>query len=284
MGFGPPRVPTIEPRASQMPRKQKIAIWFILMATAACKNFSLKNPVLVILLKHSLLNLSMKKTRDLHKKHNRNHGVSRTEPQFSHWTEVISLTRCLHEPADMWTNWKLWWKMARNDSHPHQLNELVFSWFYFATEGGNWWYINTKNPAKPWNLLLVWREKVPWSSWSKEGTCAAMFALLHIMTPNLLKLAASCHRFGMLMGVSKNSGIPKSSILIGFFHYKPSIWGYPQMFGNPLICHVCSRFLDKQLSCELTLKTVKLMRTLSSLELLHSSQTAHPNLEPLLKK
>ena len=45
MGFGPPRVPTIEPPASQMPRKRKIAIWFILMATAACMNFSLKNPV-----------------------------------------------------------------------------------------------------------------------------------------------------------------------------------------------------------------------------------------------
>lgn len=71
-----------------------------------------------------------------------------------------------------------------------------FSWFYSATEEGNWWYINTKTPAKPWNLLLVWREKVPWSLWSKEGTCAAMFALLHIMTPNLLKLAASCHSFG----------------------------------------------------------------------------------------
>lgn len=39
--FWTPRVPTIEPQASQMPRKRKIAIWFILMATAACKNFSL---------------------------------------------------------------------------------------------------------------------------------------------------------------------------------------------------------------------------------------------------
>lgn len=87
-----------------------------------------------------------------------------------------------------------------------------FSWFYFATEEGHWWYINTKNPAKPWNLLLVWQEKVPWSLWSKEGTCAAMFALLHITTPNLLKLVASCPRFG-------------------FF-----------------ISHVCSRFLDKRLS------------------------------------
>ena len=33
------------------------------------------------------------------------------------------------------------------------------------------------------------------------------------------------------MDVSENSGTPKSSILIGFFHYKPSIFGTP-IFGN----------------------------------------------------
>ena len=33
------------------------------------------------------------------------------------------------------------------------------------------------------------------------------------------------------MGVSKNNGTPKSSILIGVFHYKPSILGTP-IFGN----------------------------------------------------
>ena len=37
-----------------------------------------------------------------------------------------------------------------------------------------------------------------------------------------------------LMGVSKNRGTPKSSILIGVFHYKPSILGYPY-FGNTLL-------------------------------------------------
>ena len=34
-------------------------------------------------------------------------------------------------------------------------------------------------------------------------------------------------------GVSKNRGTPKSSILMGFFHYKPSILGvFPLFLGN----------------------------------------------------
>ena len=44
--------------------------------------------------------------------------------------------------------------------------------------------------------------------------------------------------FGILlarknMGVSKNRGTPKSSILIGFFHYKPSIMGYHYFWKHP---------------------------------------------------
>ena len=35
------------------------------------------------------------------------------------------------------------------------------------------------------------------------------------------------------MGVSENSGTPKSSILIGFFHDKPSILGYPYFRKHP---------------------------------------------------
>ena len=35
------------------------------------------------------------------------------------------------------------------------------------------------------------------------------------------------------MGVSKNRGTPKSSILIGVFHYKPSILGYPYFWKHP---------------------------------------------------
>ena len=34
------------------------------------------------------------------------------------------------------------------------------------------------------------------------------------------------------MDVSKNSGTPKSSILIGFSHYKPSILGYPYFWKH----------------------------------------------------
>ena len=44
--------------------------------------------------------------------------------------------------------------------------------------------------------------------------------------------------FGILacyMGVSKNRGTPKSSILIGVFHYKPSILGYPYFWKHPYI-------------------------------------------------
>ena len=36
------------------------------------------------------------------------------------------------------------------------------------------------------------------------------------------------------MGVSKNYGTPKSSILIGVFHYKPSILGYPLFLETPI--------------------------------------------------
>ena len=36
------------------------------------------------------------------------------------------------------------------------------------------------------------------------------------------------------MDVSKNSGIPKSSILIGGFHYKPSILGVPLFLETPI--------------------------------------------------
>ena len=37
------------------------------------------------------------------------------------------------------------------------------------------------------------------------------------------------------MGVSKNRGTPKSSILIGIFHYKPSILGYHYFWKHPYI-------------------------------------------------
>ena len=35
------------------------------------------------------------------------------------------------------------------------------------------------------------------------------------------------------MGVSKNNGTSKSSILNGVFHYKPSILGYPYFWKHP---------------------------------------------------
>ena len=41
------------------------------------------------------------------------------------------------------------------------------------------------------------------------------------------------------MGVSKNRGTPKSSILIGVFHYKPSILGYPCFWKHPNQTETC---------------------------------------------
>ena len=49
------------------------------------------------------------------------------------------------------------------------------------------------------------------------------------------------------MGVSKNNGTPKSSILIGFFHYKSSILGYPVFFLSFLLVDA-SCFLIKGVS------------------------------------
>ena len=39
--------------------------------------------------------------------------------------------------------------------------------------------------------------------------------------------------FHQYLGVSKNNGIPKSSTLMRFFHYKPSILGYPYFWKHP---------------------------------------------------
>ena len=46
----------------------------------------------------------------------------------------------------------------------------------------------------------------------------------------------SCAQFTLTlghMGVSKNNGTPKSSILMGFSHHKPSILGYPYFWKHP---------------------------------------------------
>ena len=47
------------------------------------------------------------------------------------------------------------------------------------------------------------------------------------------------------MAVSENSGFsPKSSILIGVFHYKPSILGCFPIFGNTLTCTPPKSYID----------------------------------------
>ena len=62
---------------------------------------------------------------------------------------------------------------------------------------------------------------------------------------------------GHYMDVSENSDTPKSSISIGFFHYKPSILGYPYSWKHPYMTppqavahllhathHLCSTIWD----------------------------------------
>ena len=46
------------------------------------------------------------------------------------------------------------------------------------------------------------------------------------------------------MDVSKNRGTPKSSILIGVFHYKPSILGYPYFWKHPNVIKCPNKRLD----------------------------------------
>ena len=59
------------------------------------------------------------------------------------------------------------------------------------------------------------------------------------------------------MGVSENSGTPKSSIFIRIFHYKPSILGYPYFWKHP--CEImfvsfqnCSTWLRVELRSLIT--------------------------------
>ena len=83
----------------------------------------------------------------------------------------------------------------------------------------------------------------------REGKFSFTVTLLNIQHPTYSDVEVEmgsaffvpCHLpepFGMVpvetkMGTSKNrGGPPKSSILIGFFHYKPSILGFPPIFGN----------------------------------------------------
>ena len=86
----------------------------------------------------------MKKTRDLQKIHNRNHGVSRTEGlsfplNGGYFPDSVSsrASRHVKELETLVKDGAQWLSSA-------SVEWVVFSWFYFATEEGNWWYINTK--------------------------------------------------------------------------------------------------------------------------------------------
>ena len=54
------------------------------------------------------------------------------------------------------------------------------------------------------------------------------------------------------LGVSKNRGTPKSSILIGVFHYKPSILGYPYFWKHPPVFFLIP---PKKNKCHLVVRT-----------------------------
>ena len=47
------------------------------------------------------------------------------------------------------------------------------------------------------------------------------------------------------MGVSKNNGTPKSSILIGFSIINHPFWGFPPIFGNiNIYIYICKPSFD----------------------------------------
>ena len=66
------------------------------------------------------------------------------------------------------------------------------------------------------------------------------------------------------VGVSENSGAPKSSILIGGFHYKPSILGYPYFWKHPYMNIPCHNiWAINSLHCKLTIQFVFSMMSCS---------------------
>ena len=75
------------------------------------------------------------------------------------------------------------------------------------------------------------RSATPWHRWKIGG----IVVNLHPRKKHVLSIPLTCWIviFRILyMDVSENRGTPKSSILIGFSHYKPSIFGIPLFFGN----------------------------------------------------
>ena len=72
--------------------------------------------------------------------------------------------------------------------------------------------------------------------WDPETRLALqdhVFARPQGLTGGVEKITQHLHN----VGISKNRGTPKSSILMGFFHYKPSILGYPYFRKHP--CRAC---------------------------------------------
>ena len=90
---------------------------------------------------------------------------------------------------------------------------------YFNHQGScefNWWFIR----------FTMWRNLIP----EPEAIWLSQFMLDRGCSRTLFQMSLEQ---AIQMGVSKNNGTPKSSILIGFFHYRPSILGVsPPIFGN----------------------------------------------------
>ena len=81
------------------------------------------------------------------------------------------------------------------------------------------------------------------ADWCLGPLQQAVFGSIVVMESN--KASGDLHCFSswwnptqLYMGVSKNRGTPKSSILIGFFLYKPSILGYLYFWKHPYIDHI----------------------------------------------
>ena len=86
-------------------------------------------------------------------------------------------------------------------------------------------------------------ENTPFSIPMSRASPKPLWRSTHQISRSILSFFATCETV-YIMGVSKNMGTPKSSILIDLstirvpiFYYKPSILGYPYFWKHPYLFH-----------------------------------------------
>ena len=87
----------------------------------------------------------------------------------------------------------------------------------------------------PSNSTCLIRACCRFASKIKTTTTARTFGMMRVVPPKKETHLNQPTRFlfRCYMDVSENNGTPKSSILIGVFHYKPSILGHPYFGKHP---------------------------------------------------